>query len=98
MMRNSILTEEAYYSAVAEVCGIPFLPVGSFRPLLVNGHVLQCGPGEAGPMMIGLGRGDRSMWLRRNLSTCPNCALSFCATRTGVQPCALPHLLPCATL
>lgn len=56
MMRNAILTEEAYYSAVAEVCGVPFLPAGSFRPLLVNGHVLQCGPGEAGPMMIGLGR------------------------------------------
>ncbi|WP_242390265.1 glycosyltransferase family 2 protein [Polymorphum gilvum] len=54
MIRQSIVTAEAYYSAVAEYCGVPFLPERSFRPLVINDVVLHCGPGDAGPLMIGL--------------------------------------------
>lgn len=57
LLRQSLITEETYYSAVAESCGVPFLPDGSFRPLVVGDVVMQFGEGEAGPLLIGIESG-----------------------------------------
>lgn len=57
LLRHSLITEETYYSAVAEICAVPFLPDGSFRPLVIGDVVMQFGEGEAGPLLIGIETG-----------------------------------------
>ena len=60
MIQQALVTEEAYYYAVAEYCQVDYLPGASFRPVVVNGVVITFGPPDAGPILISVeGRAPR---------------------------------------
>ena len=55
LVEKAIVTEAAVYSALAELCGIPFAPEMSFRPQSVNNIPLGMGSSDHGPLLIGVG-------------------------------------------
>jgi len=54
LVRAGYSEDEHVYSAFAESCGVPFLPMGSFRPRTVNDTPLEFGHSAFGPMLLGL--------------------------------------------
>lgn len=58
LVEQGFLNEQAVYSALAEACGLPFLPDRSFRPLSVNSGCISLGGAGHGPLLIGMTERD----------------------------------------
>ncbi|MEJ8473371.1 glycosyltransferase family 2 protein [Roseibium algae] len=54
LVSQSIVSEAAVYSALAEHCRVPFVPEMGFRPQSVNGIPLGFGSLDNGPLLIGM--------------------------------------------
>ncbi|NBN78825.1 glycosyltransferase [Microvirga tunisiensis] len=72
LLQQTIITPDTYYSAVAEAAGVPFLPAGAFRPLVIGDLVLQFGDGEAGPLLIGIEEGKPVYVVAPDLEAVPD--------------------------
>ncbi|WP_150496696.1 glycosyltransferase family 2 protein [Roseibium aquae] len=57
LVKGGYVSEDTLYSAFAESCGVPFLPLGSFRPRTINDNPLTFGHPAVGPMLMGLDNG-----------------------------------------
>ncbi|MBD8893144.1 glycosyltransferase family 2 protein [Roseibium litorale] len=55
LVRKAVVSEEAIYSAMAEYCGIPFIPDRGFRPQSVNSIPVGLGSMDRGPLLTGIG-------------------------------------------
>ncbi len=58
LVSRGFLTEDTVYSALAEACGLPFLPTRGFRPQSINCRYISLGADECGPLLIGLTEQD----------------------------------------
>ncbi|MFD1695139.1 glycosyltransferase [Roseibium aestuarii] len=56
LVSQGILTEETVFSALAEACGLPFLPDRGFRPQSVEAKCIALGEESCGPVLIGVTR------------------------------------------
>ncbi|MBS8261201.1 glycosyltransferase [Roseibium polysiphoniae] len=54
LVKRAIVSEAAIYSALAEHCGVPFVPEMGFRPQSVNSIPLGLGSLDNGPLLVGV--------------------------------------------
>ncbi|MEP3256537.1 MAG: glycosyl transferase family 2, partial [Roseibium sp.] len=52
LVKRAIVSEAAIYSALAEHCGVPFVPEMGFRPQSVNSIPLGLGGLGNGPLLV----------------------------------------------
>lgn len=58
LLHHSIVPAEALYSAIADYCGVRYLPEAGFRPVAVNNIPVLLSEGTCGPVLIGVRAGD----------------------------------------
>jgi len=99
LLRHSIVPVEALYSAIADYCGVRYLPEAGFRPVSINNVPVQLAYGTSGPVLVGVRDSeplfaiapplDNVQGLRDHLSQNPTLAQKVLITTPG----AIRHAL-----